>query len=355
VKRRDWVAAVRKTVFYLVTVVALGAVGVLLIALAFYNVGYVPKPVEDIAPEMKPWATAEGTQLKTDVVRIMSLNLNHGAGNSLPLESGFVRKVPEKEVEARLDALVELVQRERVDVLALQGVDFGSALTGGVDQVEYLASKLRFGYMVKARTWKHPYLPFPDPLAGPVVGEVDSGLAVISRLPVGDAERYSLPDETMDSWWQTAFASHYALLKVDLSSRGRHLVLFTTALTQGAANARESQAREAGRLVADNGGGKGLLAGSLFSGPVFRKEGMTGPMDVSYNLVRSRRNFVPLYSDWDAVANPARYATRFTGDGPGDISDHILPEHGVRVARWSIVTGAELISAHRPMLAEVVL
>jgi endonuclease/exonuclease/phosphatase family metal-dependent hydrolase len=346
---------VRRILFHAVFAATLGALLVLLAALTYYHLGYRPQQAESLTPDVTRWAAAGVAAPEKDTVRVLSINLNHGAPSFFDVEHGEVQTLQASGISQRLDALADAVSRENVDVVALQGVDFRCDFSGSMDQADYLASKLKFGYVVKARTWKHPFLPFPRPLDRITLGEVDTGLAILSRLPLQEAERFALPPETLEDWWQTTFAPQPAVLKAQVSSRGRHLVIYTTELTSGSVGARENQARAAGKVVADTSGGRGLLVGTLFAEPALRREGDASRMDVSYNLLRSRRNFAPSFRDWEYFKDPAAFATFTAADGARRLADYVLPERSIRVTKRFTPALASPISPHDPQIVELVL
>ena len=350
------VVLLRRAVFYLLMLVGGGAIMLLLAALAVYQLGYRPLNTEDLDAELKPWASPQSMELRSDALRILSLNLNHAAGSEArDLEHGELFVVSEQNVTGILAALVLLAKEERIDVLLLQGIDFASANTAMLDQAEYLARELKFGYVARARVWKHPFLPFPDPLERRVIGETDTGLAVISRVPLFGAQRFALHQEKLDNWWASTFAPAYGLLKVELAASGKHLFLYNTAFTSGDLLTRERQARETARVIGQTSNGKGILAGTLFAQPVRRKPGEKGRLDCSLDLVRHRLNFAPLFSDSELFRSPEEFVT-FTGkDGRNKTYDYVLPEKGVRISEWKILDLPSPLSAHRPILVEVIL
>ena len=105
------IALVRRAAFYLLVLVGGGAILLLLAALAVYQLGYRPPPVEDLDAELKPWASPQSMELKSDSLRILSLNLNHAAGpEARDLEHGELFQVSEQGVTGILGALVDLAK-----------------------------------------------------------------------------------------------------------------------------------------------------------------------------------------------------------------------------------------------------
>jgi len=335
--------------------VATGAICLLLLALAVYKLGYQPLPSEKLEVVFGAWARSEGMEVDADTVRLMSLNLNFAAGaEDIVMEEGIEAGLRLPEVTARLDEVAALVRKHQVDVLILQAVDFGSRFAAELDQADYLARKLSFGYVSRAHIWRHPHLPFPDPLGGRMTGPVDLGLAVVSRIPLAEARRFSLPGITMDNWWKTTFAPQFCLHQVELAAGRRHLLLFNTVLTSADVLTRERQARQVAHIIGQQSGGLGILAGTLHAQPTKIVPGVERRHDYSYDLVRHRRNFAPLFADPEAIRDPGKYATHRATDGTTRLWDYVLPERDVQVRSWQLLDTASTLSPHRPLLLEVV-
>lgn len=347
----------RRLLFWAGIVTALGATLLLLGALALFHLGYRPDSNEHLKAELREWASPQSMEATSDSVNILSLNFNHGAGpDYLFVEHGEVVPIATGAIKERLDKLAALLRKESVDVIMLQGVDFDSEYSGSFDQVEYLASQLKWGYVVKAHTWRHPFLPFPDPLDGKMIGKVEMGLAIISRLPLFNAERYALPGETLDNWWKTTFAPSYCVLKVELTAAGKHLFLYNTELTAGDQLDRERQAREVASVVSQTSSGRGVLAGTFWAEPKTKEVEAQGErVDCTMDLVRHRMNFSSLFKDWELARDRDAYVT-FTGpDRVRRVVDYVLPERKIEVRRWYRIDVEPPISAHMPILLEVFL
>ena len=328
----------------------------LLGGLFVYQIGYRPLPSEDIEVVVASWASAENMELKVETLRILSLNLNHGAGTQhLDVEHGDFKELSVTDVESALDRVVELARAERADVVLLQSVDFGSRFAGELDQADYIADKLKFGYLARARMWKHPYLPFPDPLGGRMLGSVDTGLAIISRLPLSEVKRFSLPRETLDNWWRSTFATNHGVLVAELTAKDKHLLLFNTLLTSGNLVERERQAREVARLVGQETSGFSILAGTFFAAPKDASQMGKKRLDYTLDLIRHRMNFQALFTDREALTDPAGFATYLDPDGNQLMVDYVLAEKGLNVKSLRILQVDPPLSTHRPLILELIL
>ncbi|MBM4353366.1 MAG: hypothetical protein FJ109_06140 [Deltaproteobacteria bacterium] len=344
----------RRVVVGLAVVAFLGAILLLLAALFFYQSGYRPMPRENLDVEAGEWAAAGSSVLAEDRLRILSLDLDYGAGavGSRP-EDAEVGRTDADAVTATLDRLAALALERSADVLVLQRVDFGSEYAGNVDQAGYLARKMGWGYVVRSRIWKHSYLPFPNPLGGEMLGHVDLGHAIVSRIPVIEAARFALPPVRLDNWWMTTFAPAYNVAGAVLLTRGRQILVFDAALTCGDLEVREAQAREVAQILNRESTGNAVLALSLCAPPRDLKATGKGRLDYSLDLVRYRRNLQTPFADRDALLDGARWGTHVLPDGTLAVHDYLLPEKGYILKSFEVLAPEPPVSSHRPLLLEV--
>ncbi len=346
---------VRRISFAVLSLVAFGAFLLLLVVLGLYQFGYRPLDTETEEVRLAHWGGAEKSRPDRPELRIFSLNFNYGAGSThLELESGELRPLTQAEVTGRLDRLAEQVLALDVDVLMLQEVDFNSRFAGEFDQAEYLARRLRYGYLARAYSWKHPYSPFPDPLHSEVLGPMGSGMVVIARVPLLNSSRFSLSGAVFDNWWQTTFGPTYCLHMVELSLRNQELRLFQTHLTNGNILDRERQGREVAGLVGRETLGKSLLVGTLGAPPPdIRVADATIERDNTVPLVRHRKNFQAPVSDFDLLDDPAN--ATFTDQQGSRVMDYVLPEKGLRITQLEVIDPPKDLTPHRGILIELTL
>jgi endonuclease/exonuclease/phosphatase family metal-dependent hydrolase len=114
-------------------------------------------------------------------LRVLTLNLAHGRGNSAePL--GW----PREAVEERLDAAAHVLRRERPHVVALQEVDGPSTLTGGFDHLERLKSAAEFAHSFRGFHFDQGFLDVRFRYGTAVLADRDLAGAVSSRFANND-------------------------------------------------------------------------------------------------------------------------------------------------------------------------
>lgn len=141
-------------------------------------------------PATEPAEMLEAAELQpadgqTTLLRVMSYNLKFGGGRIDFFFDGWGDRVhmSRDEVHTNLDALLTLIQQVDPDVLLVQEVDRDSRRTAFVDQVQYLLDHSKLNYAAWVHFWRAPFVPDHG------LGQVDAGLAVLSRFPLQEGQR----------------------------------------------------------------------------------------------------------------------------------------------------------------------
>jgi endonuclease/exonuclease/phosphatase family metal-dependent hydrolase len=124
-----------------------------------------------------------------DTLRVMNWNAKFGGGRIDFFFDchGDRSLMTESEVETNLARLAEVIRKFNPDILLLQEVDTASKRAAYVDQVQRLLDLTELNHAVYASQWRADYVPSDG------IGPVDSGNAILSRYPIGDATRFALP------------------------------------------------------------------------------------------------------------------------------------------------------------------
>src|SRR5690606_34437808 len=138
-------------------------------------------------------------------------------------------------VEKNLSALAELIRAYDPDILFLQEVDIMSKRAAYVDQVKWLLDATDLNYGAYASHWKADYVPSDG------IGAVDSGNAILSKWPLKNAERVSLPLRTDQSGIERYFylKRNVLIADVELSSSVRLVATHTEAYSQDGTKAEQ--------------------------------------------------------------------------------------------------------------------
>jgi endonuclease/exonuclease/phosphatase family metal-dependent hydrolase len=124
-----------------------------------------------------------------DSLKIMDWNIKFGGGRIdffFDCYGDRVNMTPD-EVTANLEGLAKKINQYDPDVLLLQEIETGSKRAAFVDMMRWLLDKTRLNYGVYASQWKVAYIPSRG------MGKMNSGVAILSKYPLKNAERIALP------------------------------------------------------------------------------------------------------------------------------------------------------------------
>ncbi len=116
-----------------------------------------------------------------------------------------------QEVTAHMAGLAAKVRELDPDVLLIEEADVNSKRAAFVDQVQYLLDHTELNYGAYASQWRADFVPSDG------IGAVDSGNAVLSKLPLETATRYALPLRSDQSGIERYFYLHRNMLEVTLT------------------------------------------------------------------------------------------------------------------------------------------
>lgn len=155
---------------------------------------YVFDPFETRFEDVEPahYYTAdsvERTPPPNGRLRVMTWNIKYGGGRIDFWYEGHGDRVIMKprEVRRHLRGIAEKLRHTDPDVLLLQEVDIDSRRSGYIDQMQWLLDHTHLQFGVYAPQWRSKMVPAKN------LGRIDTGNAVLSKYPVGDAIRQALP------------------------------------------------------------------------------------------------------------------------------------------------------------------
>lgn len=154
-----------------------------------------------------PVATTTPASLK-----IISYNIGFASGE----KNNVGEPITREEVEKNLLEMVEALKPLRPDILGLQEVDFFSARTLDINQLEYLSKALKMPYVAYVITWNKRYLPWPYWPPTHHYGRIVSGQAVLSRFPILSQEVEFLKKPRENAFWYNWFYLDRVLQKLTI-------------------------------------------------------------------------------------------------------------------------------------------
>ncbi len=140
-------------------------------------------------PAIKYTASTITTAPGVDTLVIMTWNIRFGAARSKWYGDSCGDRVilPELEVIQNLEAIALKIGEVDPDVLLIQEVDVESKRTAYIDEVQWLLDHTALNYGVFASMWQAQVI-LADGL-----GRINTGNAILSKWPLGEAQRIQLP------------------------------------------------------------------------------------------------------------------------------------------------------------------
>lgn len=155
---------------------------------------------------------ARAAPVQPERLRVMNYNVKFGGGRiDFFFDCHGDRVLMKKsEVIAHLEALAVEINRIDPDVLVLQEVDVNSKRAAFVDQMQWLLDHTQLSHGVYASQWRADFVPSDG------LGAVDSGNAILSKLPLARAERIALELRTDQSAIERYFYLRRNILRAEL-------------------------------------------------------------------------------------------------------------------------------------------
>jgi endonuclease/exonuclease/phosphatase family metal-dependent hydrolase len=148
------------------------------------------------------------------------------------------------DVYDRLDAIIETIAASDADIVLLQEADFASHRTYDVDQLQYIAVALGWGFIARAITWECRYLPSPWWQPWRHAGRLRAGQGIISRYPLVQNTRQRLPQSARQPLFSPLFAPYHTVQMVDVQCGTRTVRLLHAHLEPYEAATRQRQVQE---------------------------------------------------------------------------------------------------------------
>lgn len=193
------------------------------------------KPNDPLHSNFSPVENAQYFKATTETVdttvtkylRVATYNIKFGAGRiDMYFDCiGNRRDITEAEVKTNLDRIASALDTIDADVVFLQEVDLQSKRTAYVNQVEYLLNHTSFNEGYYASHWKSDFIPSDG------LGRMNSGIAILSKLPLSDGQRIALPQMEEQSKAVRYFYLKRAILSSVVQFNGKEVVLMNTHLT----------------------------------------------------------------------------------------------------------------------------
>jgi endonuclease/exonuclease/phosphatase family metal-dependent hydrolase len=274
-----------------------------------------------------------------DDLVVLSYSIAYGLGESRQ------RGVNRAAVYDRLDAVIETLAASGADVVLLQEVDFASRRTYDIDQLQYIAAALGWGFVARVITWECRYLPSPFWALRRHTGRLRAGQGIISRYPLVQNTRQRLSQPLTQPLLSPLFAPYHTVQMVDMQCGDRTVRFLNVHLEPRDTVTRQRQAQELVAFVRQVATPNCVLMGALHH---VTSEGMArcdGPavsqdraLDTITSGLRDRLRIV-------TAVHPASL--------PGSLysrREHALVGPGLQIVESQVMMPDEPVSDRLPLL-----
>src|SRR5215470_15891662 len=189
--------------------------------------------------ETIPGALETSPAPATELV-VLSYSIAYGLGGSR--QCG--RRLTPATIYDRLDAVIVTIAASGADVVLLQEVDFASRRTYDIDQLQYIAAALGWGFVARVITWECRYLPTPFWAPQRHAGRLRAGQGVISRYPLVQNTRQRLSQPLSQPLLATLFSPYHTVQMVDMQCGDRTMRFLNVHLEPRDSVTRQRQAQE---------------------------------------------------------------------------------------------------------------
>jgi endonuclease/exonuclease/phosphatase family metal-dependent hydrolase len=196
-----------------------------------------------------------------DILTVMTYNIGYASG----LKNNQGNVLTRDELYDNLDRIVKTLKKNNTDILAVQEIDFHSKRSHYINQLEYLAHKLKFPYVSYVLNWDKKYVPYPVSLCFKKhFGHMESGQAVLSRFPILENKCYFFIKPLNKPFWYKLFYIERAVqcVKIRLSP-SRTIDLYNVHLEAFHVNTRKTQMQQLLDIKVKNDFTSGFILGDF--------------------------------------------------------------------------------------------
>jgi endonuclease/exonuclease/phosphatase family metal-dependent hydrolase len=275
---------------------------------------------------------------------VLSYSIAYGLGDSR--QPG--RRVEPAAVYDRLDAVIDTIAASGADVVLLQEVDFASRRTYDIDQLQYIAAALGWGFVARVITWECRYLPAPLWAPQRHAGRLRAGQGVMSRYPLVQNTRQRLSQPLTQPLLSPLFSPYRTVQMVDMQCGDRTVRLLNVHLEPRDTATRQRQAQEliafVRRVATPNCvlmGALNSVASEVTAGPDDSAVSQDRILDIITSGLRDRLRMVT-----ETHAPPPPEALHYR-------REHALVGPGLQTVETQVVMPDEPVSDHLPLLVRL--
>ena len=319
-----------------------GLLALITLIVLFYFWGSSGRLAADAKHRLITYEDSQPTP-NADTFSVMTFNLGYLSGmtNNLPL------RAPQDLFEQNLKATQRLLNDIKPDIVGFQEVDYKSARSYGIDQMQALSENFNHG--AQATNWDKRYVPFPYWPPSVHFGSIHSGQAMLSTWPLASQQVHVLKKPKAAPFYYNAFYLDRLVQQSVVKLSSSEVVVLNVHLEAFDRETRENQARALKALV-DSLVQKGplILMGDFNARPPFASDQITE--EITMELFYQHPHLKPAILPSDYTADESRHFT-FDTENPYEKLDYIFynPAFINRVSARTVREAGQ-ISDHTPLI-----
>ncbi len=174
-----------------------------------------------------------------DTFKIMTFNIGYLSG----MTNNLAEQREEKFFNENLNTAVRVLNIESPDVIGFQEIDYNSARSFWVNQMDEIATKCKYPYGYQSVNWDKRYVPFPYWPIRHHFGQILSGQSILSDFPIEQTETFVLDKPGSRSSITNAFYIDRLVQKAVLNLDSGQLMILNLHLEAFDQETRVAQAK----------------------------------------------------------------------------------------------------------------
>lgn len=285
-----------------------------------YITEYRPANREELTIIM-PVAPQAGQESLPDTITILNWNIGYcGLGSEMDFffDGGSRTRTTFEQTARNLEMIIEKIKAIDADIVMLQEVDVDSKRSYNIDQIEVVRQSMPSYYALFSHNYKSLFVPIPlrDPM-----GRVESGLMILSKYKIFDAQRVQYP--VADSFPVRAFNLKRGIALCKMLYCGDTIVVANThnsAYDNGEARQNENRALESLLQSQQYSRYSSIIGGDWNQIPPNYTLSEAASNDINYRPISVDPLFMASTHDW--VADTSKPSMRYL-DTPFDAASKV--------------------------------
>jgi len=290
------------------------------------------------------------TQQSNDTLSILTFNIGYLSGNT----NNLAVKRPKELFTNNLLQTTKYLKSTKPDFVCFQEIDFESARSFDVNQLNEIAVSNEYNYASMGVNWDKKYVPFPYGWFDIHFGHIYSGLAILSNYKITTNELIVLRKPENETFYYNAFYLDRVVQIDEVDVNGKKLIIMNIHLEAFDISTREKQAKTVLSIYRKYSAKYPvLLVGDFNSTP----PNAVNPYEIeeTMNTFLSEPNLQASISDSIYYSNESSYFT-YSSDNPQIRIDYILYNSDkIEIVESRIAKEVGEVSDHLPVYARFVL